>query len=186
MTLPLDAARSPDSRLMSVVFPAPFGPTTACSFPNSMPMATRLTAARPPKRRVRSRVVRIVPIDRVCSGGGFGSGIVGLADQCPPEPAGHTREPAGQEDHQQDDRGSEQELPVVRERLENFRQRHEREGADNGAIEAAHSAENQHQQYIARLMPGQKLRVDESELKGRQITRETGNGAGEREACQLV
>jgi hypothetical protein len=112
--------------------------------------------------------------------------IVRPADQRAPEPAGHTREPAGQEEHQQDDRGSQQELPVFGERLEDFRQRHEREGADDGAIETADSAQDQHQEHVARLMPGQELRVDESELKRRQIAGEAGNGAGQREARELV
>ena len=175
MTLPLDAARSPDSRLMSVVLPAPFGPSTACSLPRSMPIATPLTAASPPKRRVSATRRE----DRA------------QASSAPPmsvrrNRAGDAREPARQEDHQQDDRAAQQQLPVAGERLEDLGQRHEREGADDGAVEAAHAAQDQHQQHVAGLVPRQELRVHETELERRQVAGEARERAGQREARELV
>src|SRR5512132_2425299 len=115
--LPLDVARSPESRLMSVVLPAPFGPTTACSFPRPSSTATPFTAARPPKRRVSPVVRRIASL------------IGRLADERAPEAPGDAGEAAGKEDDQQDDRRAEQQLPVRGERLEDLGQRDEREGA---------------------------------------------------------
>ena len=45
---------SPDSRLVSVLLPAPFGPITACSSADAAALrVTPFTATRPPKRRVR-------------------------------------------------------------------------------------------------------------------------------------
>src|SRR5436190_1738190 len=98
--LPPDAASSPDSRLMSVVLPAPLGPSTACSMPFVSSIATSLTAVNPPNRRRRPCVTSI------------GSVIFVAADQRALEASGHTREPAGQENHQRNDCRAEQELPV--------------------------------------------------------------------------
>src|SRR5215471_9635056 len=95
VTLPADAARSPESTLMSVVLPAPFGPTTACSLPRSSAIETSLTAARPPNRRVSPRVAS------------SGSVIFGLADERAPKTAGNARQSAWKEDHQQDERDAE-------------------------------------------------------------------------------
>jgi hypothetical protein len=44
--------------LRSVLFPAPFGPTTATISPSSIPNVTPSTAGRPPKRFVTSSTSR--------------------------------------------------------------------------------------------------------------------------------
>src|SRR5581483_10508609 len=49
-TRPALGARSPESRLMSVVLPAPLGPITAWISPSSSSSESWSTAARPPKR----------------------------------------------------------------------------------------------------------------------------------------
>src|SRR6476469_6522804 len=108
VTLPADAARSPESTLISVVFPAPLGPTTACSLPSSSAIETSLTAARPPKWRVRPRVAS------------SGSLTVESSDERAPEATGDAGQTAGEEDHQQNDRGAEQQLPMARHRLKHF------------------------------------------------------------------
>ena len=51
-TLPPVGRSSPTISLRSVLFPAPFGPTTATMSPSSIPNVTPLTAGRPPKRFV--------------------------------------------------------------------------------------------------------------------------------------
>ena len=51
-TLPCVGRSSPTISLRSVLFPAPFGPTTATMSPSSIPNVTPLTAGRPPKRFV--------------------------------------------------------------------------------------------------------------------------------------
>src|SRR5512137_596981 len=144
--LPLVAARSPDSRLMSVVLPAPFGPSTACSLPRSSAIATPLTAARPPNRRVNARVESIA------------SAIVAAAEERAPESTRDAREAARQEDHQQDDRPAQQQLPVAGQRLEDLGQRDERKRAHDRAVKAAEAAQDQHQQHVAGLVPRQELR----------------------------
>src|SRR5437867_2880143 len=58
--IPAVGARAPVIRLKSVVLPAPFGPMIERTSPCWMPRLTRFTAARPPKRRVSSRVWRSV------------------------------------------------------------------------------------------------------------------------------
>src|SRR5260370_206942 len=47
--LPAVGARSPESRLISVLFPAPLGPITACRTPRWTSSETLSTAASPPK-----------------------------------------------------------------------------------------------------------------------------------------
>src|SRR5689334_22829547 len=158
--LPRVAPSSPDSRLMSVVLPAPLGPSTACSLPFSSSIATSLTAINPPNRRQRPCVASIESL------------IVAAADQRALEARRYARKTAGQEDHQRDDRGAEQKLPMRSHRRVDLLQRDERERADNRSVQAALPAQYQHQQHVARLMPRQKLRVDESELQRRQIAGE--------------
>src|SRR5689334_25147352 len=56
--VPLDGRRSPDSRLISVDLPAPFGPMTACTARGAIESVTSSTATRPPKRRPSDAVAR--------------------------------------------------------------------------------------------------------------------------------
>ena len=170
---------------MSVVLPAPFGPTTACSLPEFEPMATPLTAARPPKRRVRpawpdprSMALRI----RAASAQASSASPISVRRNRPATLAS----PPGRKITSRMIAAAEQKLPVVRQRLEDLRQRDERERADDGAVEAADAAQDQHQQHVARLMPRQELGIDEPELERRQIAGEAGERAGQREARELV
>src|SRR5512144_940568 len=110
---PPDTARSPESRLISVVLPAPFGPSTACTLPRSSASTTSRTAASPPKRRDNASVRNTT------------SFIAGTADQRPAEASRDAGEPAGQQQHEQDDRRAEKKLPAHRHRLEHFLQRDE-------------------------------------------------------------
>src|SRR5512140_1350851 len=114
---PAVAGRSPDSRFMSVVLPAPLGPSTACSLPRSSLLATPLVAINPPKRLDRSLV------------SSRKSPIAVASDQGAAEPAGDAREAARQEHHQQDDRPAQQQLPMRGHRREELLQRDEHEGA---------------------------------------------------------
>src|SRR5258705_13985188 len=105
---PALAGRSPEITLISVVLPAPFGPSTACRRPRCSSRSTSLTAFNPPKRRDNPRV------DNTAS----------LIARCPDERALEPRRDAGeasrQEDHQQDDRAPEQQRPVRGDRREHF------------------------------------------------------------------
>src|SRR4030095_7010273 len=55
VTSPVVGARSPESRLVSVDLPAPFGPITAWMRSRQRPSETSLTEARPTKRVVATR-----------------------------------------------------------------------------------------------------------------------------------
>src|SRR4051812_13862100 len=100
---PAVAARSPESRLMSVVLPAPLGPSTACSMPRWSSIATLLVAIRPPNRFDNPRV----------ESSASAMAAVPLApDQRAAKTGRDAREPARQEDHEHDDRAAEQQLPM--------------------------------------------------------------------------
>src|SRR5215472_9164362 len=119
--LPRDERRSPESRLISVVLPAPLGPSTAWSLPRWSSIATLATAIRPPKRRDRSVVARIASL------------ILGLPDRRALETAPDAGEATRQEDHQRDDRRTQQQLPMRRDVGVDLLQRDKREGADDRA-----------------------------------------------------
>src|SRR5580765_2372903 len=102
--VPPDAGSSPESRLIRVVFPAPFGPSKASKRPRCSSIDSFAAAMSPPKRRDNPSVARIASL------------IDGFSDECALKAVHDARQPAGKEDHQQDDRGSEQQLPVRRDR----------------------------------------------------------------------
>src|SRR5215813_6116394 len=74
--LPAVGARSPDSMLIKVVFPAPLGPITACTVPLLRSSETLLTAVRPPNTLVSPRALRPRTIIRH-----FEPAAVGRSDQ---------------------------------------------------------------------------------------------------------
>src|ERR1700751_3805629 len=71
-------------------------------------------------------------------------------------------------------------------RLKELGERNERESADDGSVETAAAAEDQHQQNVSRLVPRHELRVDEPELKRRQVAGEAGKDSSECETRELV
>ena len=72
------------------------------------------------------------------------------------------------------------------QRFEHLFEQREHERAADGAVECAGAAENDHQKNVAGLMPREDLRIGETGLDRRQVTGETGQRAGDREARQLV
>src|SRR6202795_4366737 len=172
--LPEEARRSPERRLISVVFPAPLGPSSACSLPRCSSMATLFAAMSPPKRRESPCVRRTASL------------IVGVSDERVLETATDACEPARKEYYEQNDRCSEQQLPVRRDRLVELLQRHESECPDNPAVEAAQAAKYQHQQHIPGLVPRDDLGIHETELHRRQVARKAGERSGEGKAGELV
>src|SRR5512132_3081991 len=58
-TVPVEAGRSPQMTLKSVVFPAPFGPRMARRSPCTTSRSTPCTARSPPKRRPTPRKRRV-------------------------------------------------------------------------------------------------------------------------------
>src|ERR1700676_5482217 len=172
--LPEEARRSPERRLISVVFPAPLGPSSACSLPRCSSMATLFAAMSPPKRRESPCVLRTASL------------IVGASDERSLETATDACEAAWKEYYEQNDRCPEQQLPVRRDRLVELLQRHESECPDNPAVEAAQAAKYQHQQHIPGLVPRDDLGVHETELHRRQVACKAGERTREGKAGELV
>src|SRR5574342_726210 len=171
---PLVAGRSPESRLMRVDLPAPLGPMSAWNRPRWTSRETSLTAERPPKRLHSARDASAA------------SDMERLPRGRLPEAVGDPGQAAGKEDHQQDDGGPEEELPALGERLEEFLEQHEGEGPGHPAAEAPQAAEDQHQERVARLVPGEQLRVHEAELERREVAGQPPDGPGDGEAGELV
>src|SRR5215204_2811826 len=71
ITVPSSGRSSPYRIRISVVLPAPFSPTMACTVPGAIESVTASLATTPPKRRVTSRAPSRIS-------GGTGSGLVVL------------------------------------------------------------------------------------------------------------
>src|SRR3954466_5629719 len=128
---------SPDSRLTSVVLPAPFGPITAWISPTVSSSDTSFTATRPPKRLVSAAVRSAV------------SAIAALRHYLI-EQRLHA---AGKRQHDGDDDQPFGELPVLGDAFEPFLQAHHDDGADQRGRDAALAAEHHHHQRDRRLVP---------------------------------
>src|SRR5438034_10591803 len=107
-----------------------------------------LLATRPPKRRVRPSVCRTA------------SFVIGVL---PHRLAYHARDElaqsARQEEDQQNDREAEEQLPMHGQRFEDLLEQRKHERATDRAVERAGAAENDHQENVPRLMPGEDLRI---------------------------
>src|SRR2546422_4019944 len=114
--LPDVAAKSPESRLISVDLPAPFGPSSACSSPRTSVRLTASLATRPPKRRVSARASRIA------------SGMAVRAEQAAPHAPDEMAQSARKEQHQEHDCRTQPQLPVLGKRREQLLHQHEHEG----------------------------------------------------------
>src|SRR5262249_23654706 len=97
-TRPALGTSNPEMRWNSVVLPAPFGPMMARSSPAGTARSTPPTACTAPKAR---------PSPRVSS-----SGVTRRAPSCAKPPDG-AHQPAGQEDHHQDEDGAGEDHPVL-------------------------------------------------------------------------
>src|SRR5579859_1806806 len=175
---PALGARSPESRLMSVVLPAPLGPITACTSPMRSSSATLLTAARPPKWRESPVTARI------------GSVIGDLRGAARPE--GEPADPARQQEHRQHDEDPHRQQPMLVEAVEDrlvreeILQEREHEGAKDRTEERADAAEDHHHQHAPRLLPAEELGVDVTVLRARQIAGEPRQRSREHEGGELV
>src|SRR6185312_11946339 len=130
-TPPPLGARSPESRLISVVLPAPLGPISAWTPPPCTSSETSLTAARPPKR-FDSRSIR-------------STGSATARSHPPPHHAELVAQAAdalGQQQHREDDEEPHRQEPMPRQIAQHFLHQRQGEGAQDGAIEAAHAAQD--------------------------------------------
>src|SRR5579883_1073703 len=172
--VPALGASSPESRLMSVVLPAPLGPMTAWSSPSLRSSMTSLTAASPPKC-FESPVTRSTASD--------------TARFQPPTPLAELAErpadAAGQDENGEDDEEPHRQEPVLAQLGQIILQQDEREGTEDRAIERAHAAQDHHHQHEPGLAPAEEVRIDGAELRRVEISRKPRQGAGDDEAREL-
>src|ERR1700687_892972 len=135
--LPAVGARSPESRLISVLFPAPFGPIKACRTPRWTSSETLSTAASPPKTFLSPVAFKPRSIIRL------------LRQAHPPKSIKKTCQATGKEHHHQHNHGSHSELPVLGPRAaqrltrEGFSKKNVGERADDRAVEPSDPPEDQ-------------------------------------------
>src|SRR5256885_5634522 len=122
---PALGARSPERRLSSVVFPAPFGPITACTEPARKARLTASTAVRPPNCRL-SASVSIIGFSDAAS-------LILVLDLGHPAAAADPGEAVGEQQHDQDDEHADAEQPELGQRLQRLLEQNEHESADHRA-----------------------------------------------------
>src|SRR5262245_44354449 len=125
---PASGAISPASWLISVVLPAPFGPMIACSSPCGTASAIASEATTPPKRLLRSSISK--------------------SASATAHPGEQTVNAAAREQHDQQEKRTEDDLPVfgyARQQLFQHQQRHR---ADARPEHRPHAAEHSHDDEI--------------------------------------
>src|SRR5216684_2112396 len=178
--LPAVGARSPESRLISVLFPAPLGPIKACKTPRWTSSETLSTAASPPKTFLSPVAFKPRSIIRL------------LRQARPPKSIKKTGQATGKEDHHHHNQGSHSELPVLGQRAEQrltgegFLKEDVGERADDRAVQPSDPAEDEEDEDGCRVVPGKDLRIDESKLTSRKIAGQPCQRSGEDECPQLV
>src|SRR3954468_8253154 len=165
---PLVGFNSPDSRLTSVVLPAPFGPITAWISPMASSSDTSFTATRPPKRLVNP-AVRSAISDMT------------MRRQNAIDERLHA---ARKRQYDCDDDQSLGELPVLGDTFEPLLQAHHDDGADQRRRDTALTAEHHHHQRNRRLVPAKHLRRDVSKLRGGEVAGKPRERTGDHEGAQ--
>src|SRR5262252_9680716 len=138
-TWPASGTSSPVSWPIKVVLPAPFGPMIACSSPRSTASEMRSEATTPPNRLVNPSI------------SSSGSAMVGSGDESgaartvrngrPLEQAGDA---AARKQHDQQQQGAENDLPVLGDAGQELFQHQQADGAEQRAERGAHAAEHDH------------------------------------------
>src|SRR5580700_3640421 len=131
----------PISWLISVVLPAPFGPMIACSSPGAISSERLSVATMPPNRLTR-----------------FSTRSKGSATGKPPD---QTHNAAAPEQHDQEQERPHDHRPVFGDLRQEFFQYEIDDGADYGAEQRSHAAENDHDQEVAGASPIHHGRADE-------------------------
>src|SRR5499426_4473269 len=177
---PALGASSPVSWAISVVFPAPLGPMTACSSLRGTSSEMASEATTPPKRLVRASI---------CSSGSA-TAHLRIRPAAEPRPQGRRLEQAvdaaTREQHYQQQQRTQNDLPVfgkTRERLLEHQQRHR---ADQRPERGAHAAEHHHDDQVAGPRPVHHGRADEVGVVGEQRAGKAAQGSGDDEAGQAV
>src|SRR5581483_366733 len=165
---PAEGRISPESWATSVVFPAPFGPITACVSPAASSRSMASLAVTPPKRFVSP-----------CTSSS-GRGLALML-------AGEERMDAAlvQQDDEQH-QGTEDRHPVLRQGGQDLFEDDERRGPDRSARNASEPAQDDHDEQVARELPVKQAWARERIEVGIEGAAEPREGAGEDERDELV
>src|SRR5229473_2800890 len=178
--LPAVGTRSPESRLISVLFPAPLGPIKACRTPRLTSSETLSTAVSPPKIFLSPVAFKPRSIIRL------------LRQAHPPKSIKKTGQAAGKKNHHHHDQGPHSELPVLGQRAEQRLTREElleqnvSECADDRAVQPSDPTEDQQDLDGCRVVPRKDLRIDEPKLASRKIAGQSSQRSRENEGPQFV
>ena len=141
---PAVGGRTPVSTLISVDFPAPFGPMIETNSPSRDAEAHAVQGAEAP-----------VELPEVLA-----SRIIARRSARPPAPREEAHEPAGGEDHDRREHRAEDQPPVGNDRHHRVLEVDEHEGAEHGAEEAREAAEQRHEHDVAGVGPVGEGRID--------------------------
>ena len=162
--VPEVGSRTPVSRLISVVLPAPFGPIRAWRAPRARSSETSLVAARPPKRLTSERVARTV--------------VMASCRAAEPRPGPH--EALAPDEHQHDQEQAEPEVPVLRRpRRDQVVQQLEDDRAEDAAVEIAGAADDEDEQHLGAAMEVEDVERGEAGRLREQRAGRAGDRAGE-------
>src|SRR5436305_5455885 len=166
--LPASGFSSPESSLISVVLPAPFGPMTAWISPGATESDTSPVATMPPKRLV--------------------SPLVSSTGSATPARS-HREEPVQtglREQHDQDQDRAEHGLPVLGQPRQHALKDQVGGRAEHRPDQRAETAEDYHHQDLARARPmHDRWRYEQRQI-GEEGTRDAADRAGHHEGGQLV
>ena len=151
-TWPDDGASVPIICAISVVFPAPFGPISACSSPGAMLSETPRVTTSAPKDLCSSRVARIGPI---------------------------RRSPALAQQHEQHDRRADDQPPMLGQTARYFLDQNEADGTKCRALRRRGAAQDHHHQQLARVAPVHEGRADELAVHAQQPAGQPAQCAGD-------
>src|SRR5579883_140289 len=169
-TLPASGAISPASWPISVVLPAPLGPMMACSSPGASESMMSSEAVMPPNC-LRSPSIR-----------NRGSGCRSATA----DPREQAIDAAAREQHDQQEEGADDDLPVLGDARKALLEQQQRQGAEHRADHRAHAAEHGHDDEIARARPVHDGGADEIGMIGEQHAGEAAQHTGDDEAGELV
>src|SRR2546421_1926067 len=148
--LPASGRRLPASWPMKVVWPAPFGPMTACVSPSRTSRSMPSLARSAPKLFLNPRTSSI----------GF------IED---------TRQAPAEEDHREDKERPEDHLPVLGPAREQVLHQEQGKGAEHRSGGARHAAEEHHEHHVAGLLPAHQARGDVVGMVAVQRAREAAH-----------
>src|SRR3954470_5550649 len=159
---PASGTIRPEIWLIKVVLPAPFGPITACSSPGITSSVTSSVTRSPPKFLLK-----------------FSMRSTGSATNHPPQPLGDADQPAAREHGDQHQQWPENHLPVLGEAREPFLSEQECGRADDCPVKGTHTAEDHHDEQVARALPRHVGGADEVGRVAEQESGKARNNAGD-------